>query len=67
MKRPHRCRECGWRGWLFERDRRLTTGGATVYVAAREPDFRAVDAALRDDATQTTFRGLDAPSSPARQ
>ena len=51
-KRPHRCENCRWRGWLVHQRRR---GGGHLAVetknavapAPREPDLNAIDDGLR--------------------
>ena len=55
-KRPYRCHACGWRGWLDIID--VATPSMMASVA--DPDFRAIDAALR-----TPFRASPSPLLPA--
>ena len=44
LKRPHRCRACGWRGWRLESSRLDAGEGSAVEREA--PDFGAIDGAL---------------------
>jgi hypothetical protein len=52
-ERPHRCRDCGWRGWAPERNPHADT----PLLATQTPDFSAVDAELSG-----TTPAADAPA-----
>jgi hypothetical protein len=43
--RPHRCHDCGWRGWGPGRDPHHPDASAAI-LAPRPPDFGAIDAEL---------------------
>ena len=42
-KRPYRCYECGWRGWIDV----ATSAPATVATPSNQPDLHAIDLAFR--------------------
>jgi predicted RNA-binding Zn-ribbon protein involved in translation (DUF1610 family) len=45
MKRPYRCRECGWRGWAMDTEPKVTPEPARESDAP-PPDLDAVDSSL---------------------
>jgi hypothetical protein len=63
QKRPYRCRECGWRGWLLPQER--LQGPEPGVLETLSPDLSAIDASViasaADDRTAFSPRDLPTP------